>query len=166
MITFIANVLLVVVTAIYVWLTHKILRSQTDPLMIVYASRDIHNTDIVTIVLENVGKGVARDIRLEPTCSDDDTDKWDDFLNGQSCNSGFASIIKGGFPALVPGKKIAIRWRRIEDVGLNLMGGFTVVCRCKRLALCCKWPRWLATSPELRTDCLLDFKGLVNYEVV
>ena len=60
------NIALVIITALYVLLTWKILRSQTDPCVIVYARRDRENYDKVAIVIENVGNGIARDIRIEP----------------------------------------------------------------------------------------------------
>ncbi len=62
----IATVVLVFLTGIYVWLTHKTLRSQTDPLVIVYVSLSSKHPDVLQIVIENIGKSVARDISFEP----------------------------------------------------------------------------------------------------
>src|SRR5688572_30576332 len=59
------NLCLAGITGIYVWLTFKILRSQTDPYVVVYARSDELRPSLIEIVVENVGKGVARDVTFQ-----------------------------------------------------------------------------------------------------
>ncbi len=51
-----------VATIVRVALTHQLVRAQTDPYVIVYARFD--GTHIL-LVIENVGDGIAKDVRFE-----------------------------------------------------------------------------------------------------
>src|SRR2546425_2287985 len=60
-----ATFALVGLTAVYVWLTHRLLRAQVDPHVIVYALDDRERPTLIEIVIENVGRNVAEDVRFE-----------------------------------------------------------------------------------------------------
>ena len=128
---------LVVVTGFYVCLTRKLVQSQTDPCVIAYLQRNRECGEVVDIAIENIGKGIARDVQLEPSKNPEDAKKWQQILNGESCTSGFRDIIKRGIPVLLPGEKKVIRWCRNEHISLGFYVGSSVIglfviCRCKR----------------------------------
>jgi len=60
-----ATFALVGLTAVYVWLTHRLLRAQVDAHVIVYARDDRERPTLIEIVIENVGRSVAEDVRFE-----------------------------------------------------------------------------------------------------
>jgi hypothetical protein len=60
----VATVALAILTAAYVVLTGRILRSQTDPEVIIYVENSENNPACVDLVIENVGSGMATDVRL------------------------------------------------------------------------------------------------------
>lgn len=51
--------------AVYVWLTFRLVRSQTDPHVVVYVKHDESRPTILIIVIENVGGGLATGISFE-----------------------------------------------------------------------------------------------------
>lgn len=65
MITAAATVILALLTGIYVWLTHKLLGAQSDPYVVVYARSDDLRPTLIELIIHNVGKSVATDIRFE-----------------------------------------------------------------------------------------------------
>lgn len=141
--TLVATLVVAAATVFYVYLTHQILRSQTDPCVIAYTQL-VRGTSfaVVNIVIENVGKGLVKDIRLErhPDASDEKT--WDAFLDGDV--PGTTTIpelslrntaLVTGIPALPPGGRRAIYWGAFGKV-VALFGpgrqGIGVVCKCRR----------------------------------
>lgn len=65
MVTVAATILLTILTGVYVWLTYKILRAQSDPHVVVYARSDELRPSVIEIVIQNVGRTVARNVRFE-----------------------------------------------------------------------------------------------------
>jgi len=61
----VATVVLAALTGVYVWVTHRILRAQTDPHVVVYVRADENRPSLIEIVIENVGRTVAGDVRFE-----------------------------------------------------------------------------------------------------
>jgi hypothetical protein len=59
------SVVLAILTGIYVRLTHQLLRAQTDPYVVVYARHDESRPTIIQLVIENIGHGVAENVRFE-----------------------------------------------------------------------------------------------------
>lgn len=110
-ITVIANVVLVIVTAVYVSLTHQLLRAQTVPCIVVYAQNrpDLEMRRMIEIVIENIGNGVARDVRFRLSekipCR---------FLgNGEWMNEG--PLIEG-ISALCPRQKRVMLWGIYDEL--------------------------------------------------
>jgi hypothetical protein len=131
--TFIATAALAILTAVYVYHTAKLVRAQTDPCVIAYTQRTERNgVAFVEIVIENVGRGIARDARVERSVNVDN-DKWNEFLNGATICSGFRDTLLRPIPALCPGRKLVIPWRRTDMVGLSLGDGLPIVCKCNRV---------------------------------
>lgn len=51
--------------AFYTFLTFRLVRSQAEPNVVVYVRHDESRPTIIQIVIENIGKGLASDIRFE-----------------------------------------------------------------------------------------------------
>src|SRR5262245_40936128 len=60
--TVVATVALAGLTSWYVALTHRLVRSQTDPYVVVYVRHDESRPSIMLIVIENAGRSLARDV--------------------------------------------------------------------------------------------------------
>lgn len=61
----VATIVLAILTGFYVRLTHKILRAQLDPYVVLYARLDELRSSIIEIVIHNIGRSIATDIRFE-----------------------------------------------------------------------------------------------------
>lgn len=57
--------ILAVVTWYYAVLTRRLVRAQTDPYVVVYVHHDMSLPSMLQIVIENLGHGVAEDVRFE-----------------------------------------------------------------------------------------------------
>ncbi len=64
-ITTLSTIVLTVVTAVYVWLTWKMLSAQSDPCVIVTVRHDSDRSTILQLVAKNIGRGIAYDVRFE-----------------------------------------------------------------------------------------------------
>jgi hypothetical protein len=60
-----ATVVLAVLTAAYVWLTHRLVRAQSDPHVVIYARSDEWRPSVIELVIQNVGRSVATSITFE-----------------------------------------------------------------------------------------------------
>jgi hypothetical protein len=123
----------VVLTARYVCLTRKLVRAQSDACVIAYTQEtDEGGVSFIQIVIENIGRGTARDVRIERSENVED-DKWREFLDGPTICPALRTTLLRGVPILRPGGKVVIRWKRADQTHLSLGDGLPVVCRCKRL---------------------------------
>jgi len=64
-ITAVATVVLAILTAVYIWLTHGLLRAQLDPHVVIYARADELRPSIIELVIHNLGRTIATDVRFE-----------------------------------------------------------------------------------------------------
>src|SRR5207249_12291461 len=64
-ITALTTVVLAILTGVYVWLTYGILRAQSDPHVVIYARSDELRPTIIELVIQNVGRSIATDVRFE-----------------------------------------------------------------------------------------------------
>jgi hypothetical protein len=147
--TAISTLVLVGVTSCYAWLTRRIVQAQTDPCVIVYVDND-EMRPTLDIVIENIGVGLARDIRFEmiediPQCMPivGASEKL-----GEPISSG---ALANGIPALPPGGKRILQWGHF-DVVKRFLGdrNLRIACRFKRPD----------NGDELRSDCILEYQPL------
>ena len=120
---------MVILTAVYVVLTHRILRAQSDPCVIVYVDHQPAGHGVLRIVIENVGRGLARDVRFElpePLPAGLLGHPFPDKLMDRG-------PLITGIPALPPGGKRIIMWGNYGELE-RLLGDKTpvVVCKCRR----------------------------------
>ncbi len=110
MITAAATVILAVLTGIYVWLTHKLLRAQSEPHVVLYARSDELRPGLIELVIHNLGRTVARDVRFEfsrPMVWRAYGMAEQDAKPGEPMTDG---PLMTGIPALGPGEMRRITW--------------------------------------------------------
>jgi hypothetical protein len=106
-----ATVMSCLFTGVYVYLTHRILRTQTDPCVIVYTELTARDQGpLLSIVLENVGNGLAKDTRCERNPDLTPTEDWEAFLCEPTNDLLRKTALVAGIPALPPGGKRVISW--------------------------------------------------------
>lgn len=112
-----------VFAAIYTWLTYRLVRGQSAPNVVMYVRHDDTRPTILQIVVENIGHGLASDIRFEPSrpiphrtfgLSADTAEA------PQSPRMPYGPIVVG-IPTLGPGDSRIIDWGQFG--GLNKVVG-------------------------------------------
>jgi hypothetical protein len=94
-----------------------VFRTQIDPEVIVYTKHDDHRSTIIMLVIENIGKGVAYDIRFkfsEPLPAH--AFGWEE-TDGSDVKYMKDGPLISGIPALPPGQKRELDWG--QYVGLT-----------------------------------------------
>ena len=59
-----STIILAFLTGIYVVLTRRLVRAQSDPCVIVFARHDHSRPTFIQIVIKNVGRSLARDVHF------------------------------------------------------------------------------------------------------
>ena len=105
-----ATVLMAIVAVVTTIINYFILRSQVDPKVIVYLTADTGRPTLILLVIENTGRGVARDVRFETSrplrthawgLANSKTTVGEEMTEGPICN---------GIPSLGPGSRRVITW--------------------------------------------------------
>jgi len=52
------------IAAIYTWLTFRLVRGQIEPNVVIYVCHDLTRPTMIQIVVENIGRGLASDVRF------------------------------------------------------------------------------------------------------
>lgn len=55
------------VTAAYTYFTLRLVRAQAEPKVIVYVRHDLDRPSILSIIIENIGRDIAHDVRFVPS---------------------------------------------------------------------------------------------------
>ena len=130
----VVTTVLAVLTGIYVILTRQLLRSQTDPCVIVTTGPGERDSTDIDIVIRNVGRSLARDIRFELSeaimqhawAAHPSDDPEDPII----MNSG---PLIDGIPAMGPDEELRFHWGRYAGLKRILGDRHVVVtCRFKR----------------------------------
>jgi len=148
--------LLSVLTGVYVWLTHRLLRSQTDPCVIAYVRHDESRPSTLLIVVENIGKGLARDIRFESSLAIPNRAFGIDVQSAQTAETMKSGPLVHGIPALGPGDSRRLVWGQCG--GLSKAIGDAVI-----YVTCCFKSQ---DKRSHRTECAFDIKSFVGTDLV
>lgn len=125
-----SNVGLAVLTGLYVLLTRRIVRSQTDPNVIVFVTHEGTRPSLFQIVIRNIGYAVAKEIRFELS-RPIPAKAWDPRLNpGRPVSSMEAGPLVEGIPALAPGEERRVDWGQYGGLApyLDEVGPVYVKC--------------------------------------
>ena len=111
---------LVYLTSRYVKLTNQLVQTQEAPYVVVYTRHDESRPSILQIIIENVGRGVAEDIRFElsrPIPGSAFGIEIKSAKKPEIMNSG--PLIEG-IPGLGPGDRRKITWGQYGGLSLGL----------------------------------------------
>ena len=112
--------ILVYLTSRYVKLTNQLVQTQEVPYVIVYARHDESRPSILQIIIENVGRGVAEDIRFDlsrPMPADAFGIDVKEAKDPKKMDSGPLIV---GIPGLGPGDKRKITWGQYGGLSRGL----------------------------------------------
>ena len=99
-----------VAAAVYTALTYRLVRLQADPHVIVYTAPDIDRPSIIMLVIENVGRDVAHDIRFTPERPLPSRAFGIDFATAHVAEPMTAGPFVEGIPALGPRSQRFVTW--------------------------------------------------------
>lgn len=118
--------------ALYTWLTFRLVRGQSEPNVIIYVRHDESRRSVLQIVIENIGRGLATDLRFKPS-REIPQKAWGfsetDVKPVQPMTEG---PLVHGIPSLAPGDSRKISWG--QYFGLKKALGdqpITVICEYK-----------------------------------
>ena len=150
--------LLAILTGVYVWLTHRIVQAQTAPCVIVHVTADESRPTVLQIVIENVGNGVARDVRFQ--LSEEIPHRaWGLDENGPPAEQMKDGPLIEGIPALGPRAARRMDWGQYPALRRELKGKkIDVTCTFKDGARNMK-TRSVLEIESLKYDCLADSDG-------
>ncbi len=148
-----ATVAIAIISVAAVVVNYFIFRSQIDPQVIVYATGDEARPTCILLIIENVGKGIAHDVRFE--------------LSRQLPHRAFGigkpdaevKVMMGGplidgIPSLGPGAKRVVLWGRYAGLA-HALGEEVVEVTCRF-----RGNRPFPYDPvELTTACYLEVKS-------
>ena len=126
-----ATIGLTILTAIYVILTRRLVRFQTEPCVVVYMQ--LIDAGKVCVVVENVGGGLAQDIRFEPY-SHTQAERWRKFIDAPRLGGPpmQETAIGTGIPALPARGRRVVYWGSWSDFREAFGRGLLLVCRFRR----------------------------------
>lgn len=98
------------VTAAYTYFTLRLVRSQGEPKVIMYVKHDLNRPSVLMIVVENIGRDIAHDVKFFPS-KQIPAKAWGielaDAVQAATMNSG---PLVSGIPALGPNDNRSISW--------------------------------------------------------
>jgi hypothetical protein len=113
------------VTAIYTYLTLKLLRAQDEPKVIIYVRQDPDSPFFLQLVIENIGRGIAFDVKFKTS------HQLPKFASGLNINTtqNFDAMLDGpiidGIPSFEPGGIRVILWGQYGGL-TKALGGIPV----------------------------------------
>jgi hypothetical protein len=143
------TLILAVLTGVYVRLTHKMLRAQTDPCVIVSAIHDESRPTLLELVVQNVGRSVAHDIRFESSQPIPYRAFGHDPAKAAEAPRLTSGFLVNGIPALGPGETRKMVWGQWGGLKKALGDGqIRVVCRFRA-----------GTRECQPVNCILDIRS-------
>lgn len=111
------------VTSIYTYFTFKLFRSQAEPKVILYTEVDQNRFAVINLVVENIGKDVAFNVKFE-TSRPLPKDAFGFYEDKESkCELMESGTIVEGIPFLEPGGKRVITWGQVGGLSKAIGGG-------------------------------------------
>lgn len=116
-----------VVAAIYTYLTHRLVRLNVEPKVIVYTKSDRERATILMIVVENIGRDIAHDVRFTADRAIPFRAFDTSLENARPAEEMRSGPLINGIPALGPGATREITWgqfgrlsRALGDVPIQI----------------------------------------------
>ena len=108
--TLASTITLAVLTGVYVVLTRRLVRAQSDPCVIVFARHDHSRPTFIQIVIKNVGRSLARDVNFTLSSPIPHRAFGLDSDNSSDVGPMAEGPLLDGIPALAPGEERRITW--------------------------------------------------------
>jgi hypothetical protein len=129
---FVITMALAYLTSRYVKLTHQLVKTQEEPYVVVYARHDESRPSIIQIIIENVGRGVAEDVRFKMSRKIPDHAFGIEVDSSKQPETMTSGPLIEGIPGLGPGDKRKITWGQYgglsKGIGKDVI---TISTRCK-----------------------------------
>jgi hypothetical protein len=129
LVTAVATGALAILTFIYVWLTRKILKVQSDPYVILSIIHDYDRPSMLKLVVKNVGPGLAHDISFNFSRPIPEKAWGIDVEKAQTAEILTTGPLIDGIPMLGPGEERKFDWGQYGGLIHNL-GGEPVTVEC------------------------------------
>lgn len=117
--SYVGPILVFIVTVLAAIVSYRTYRNQTDPEIVVYATPDLDSPMIIMLVIENIGRGVARNIKF--SLSREIPHRAFEISKGENKSWMTSGPLINGIPALGPGARREIRWGQYGALH-NLLG--------------------------------------------
>lgn len=128
-VTTVATVALMVLTAVYVRLTKKLLSSQSDPCVILSLVHDLNQPTILQLVVKNIGTGLAHDVSFSLNRSIPQRAMGIDEQSAEITEDMFSGPLISGIPALGPGETRVIDWGQYGGLK-KALGNDKIIVSC------------------------------------
>lgn len=116
------------VTVAYTYFTLRLVRAQSEPKVIVYVKHDLNRPSILMIIIENIGRDIAHDVKFFPS-KPVPARAWGiepaDAVQAAALNEG---PLVDGIPALGPNDSRAITWGQYGGLS-KAIGGEPILVR-------------------------------------
>jgi hypothetical protein len=99
-----------VMAAFYTFLTFRIVRMQAEPKVIVYVKDDLERRTILTIIIENIGRDIAYDVKFKASKPIPSGAFGMSIDNAKPAKEMQEGPLIEGIPALGPGDRRVITW--------------------------------------------------------
>jgi hypothetical protein len=143
--------------ALYTWLTFRLVRSLNEPNVILYVRHDESRPTILQIVIENIGRGLATDIRFTSSRSIP-WHAWNSTTNESGPVQPMAEgPLINGIAALAPGDARKLSWGQYKGLK-QALGGEPIIITCTyntetvRCRLLCQSSRLHRLLSQTRSD--------------
>ena len=113
--TAVGTAALAVLTGCYVVLTLRLLRTQTDPCVVVFATLDRDAPTILQVVIRNVGRSTATDVRFRSSRPIPARAFGVDPASASPVQPMTSGPLVHGIPALAPAEERRIDWGQYGD---------------------------------------------------
>jgi|SRR5882672_8630576 len=124
-----ASLFAALAAGIYTWLTYRLVRSQAEPHVIVYAHHDNSRPTIIEIVIENIGRGLATGVTFTTSAPVPHRAFGIDVAGATGGSEMREGPLVTGIPALAPGEKRTLVWGQFGGLHKALGGkAITVTC--------------------------------------
>jgi hypothetical protein len=115
--------------AVYTYLTYRLVRTQGEPNVVVYVRHDDARRSIIQIVVENIGRGLASDIRFKPSRPIPSRAFGIAFEDAQGGDPMTEGPLVDGIRALGPGDSRKITWGQFGGL-LKALGHGAIELEC------------------------------------
>jgi hypothetical protein len=152
-----ATVIICLVTITATVINYLLFRSQTDPEVIVYTKHDLKRSTLITLVIENIGKSVAYDIKFQfSERIPENAYGWEEIKEENIKWMEHGPLING-IPSLPPGGIRELNWGQF--VGLKSIISDRVILITAKY----KAKKLLSTKPiECKTESKIDIESYAD----